>query len=123
MLICKALSLQLHNKELLKDISFSAKKGKITGVLGANGAGKSTLLKVLCSEFNKYQGSLSIDDEDLSTIDLSILAKKCALISQHEQISINLNVLDYVLLGRLAYTSGQFSAQDYEIAQAVLSYS
>lgn len=34
-------------KKVLKEISFSVKKGKCTGIIGANGCGKSTLFKIL----------------------------------------------------------------------------
>ena len=35
------------NKEILKDVSFEAQKGRITAFLGPNGAGKSTTLRIL----------------------------------------------------------------------------
>ncbi len=35
------------NKEILKDISFEAQRGRITAFLGPNGAGKSTTLRIL----------------------------------------------------------------------------
>jgi len=35
------------NKEILHDISFSAKSGRVTGFLGPNGAGKSSTLRIL----------------------------------------------------------------------------
>jgi len=35
------------NKEVLHGISFSAKKGRVTGFLGPNGAGKSSTLRIL----------------------------------------------------------------------------
>ena len=33
--------------QALKDISFTAEKGEIVGIIGENGSGKSTLLRVI----------------------------------------------------------------------------
>lgn len=41
------LSLHFGRQEILKDLSFSFAKGKITGLLGPNGAGKSSIMKIL----------------------------------------------------------------------------
>lgn len=41
--VCK----KYGNKEILKDISFEARKGRITAFLGPNGAGKSTTMRIL----------------------------------------------------------------------------
>ena len=41
------LSLHFGTQEILKDLSFSFDKGKITGLLGPNGAGKSSIMKIL----------------------------------------------------------------------------
>jgi len=42
------------NKEILHDISFSAKRGRVTGFLGPNGAGKSSTLRILLGLDNDW---------------------------------------------------------------------
>lgn len=45
----------------VKNVSFTAENGKITGLLGANGAGKSTTLRLLSGLLSPDRGSAKID--------------------------------------------------------------
>lgn len=47
--------------EVLKDVSFTLSKGKITGFLGANGAGKTTSIKIIMDIIRPTSGSVSYD--------------------------------------------------------------
>lgn len=52
------LSLCINNKQLLKDISFSANKGDIIGVVGYSGSGKTSLLKSIVNIDKKATGKI-----------------------------------------------------------------
>lgn len=56
-------------REILKNISLSCQKGQIIAIVGANGSGKSTLVKLLGKLYDYENGSIEIDDVELSTID------------------------------------------------------
>jgi sodium transport system ATP-binding protein len=45
----------------LQDLSFLARDGAITGLLGANGAGKSTALRIICGVLKPGGGEVRID--------------------------------------------------------------
>jgi sodium transport system ATP-binding protein len=50
----------------LRDVSFQAPDGRITGLLGPNGAGKSTTLRILCATIRADAGEARIDGEAVS---------------------------------------------------------
>ncbi|MGN0395046.1 MAG: ABC transporter ATP-binding protein [Coprococcus sp.] len=54
------------NKQILKNISFEAKKGRITAFLGPNGAGKSTTLRILLGLDSANDGYALIDGKPYS---------------------------------------------------------
>jgi ABC-2 type transport system ATP-binding protein len=49
----------------VNDISFSIKRGEITGFLGPNGAGKSTLMQMVCGVLAATSGSIEIAGHDI----------------------------------------------------------
>jgi len=53
--------------EAVRDVSFEAEDGRITGLLGPNGAGKSTTLRMLGTLIRPDAGSASIDGHDVTT--------------------------------------------------------
>lgn len=53
---------------VLKDVSFSIKKGEMIGVVGHSGAGKSTLINLVMRLYDPTSGSVRIDGHDLREI-------------------------------------------------------
>ena len=51
--------------EAVRDVSFVARDGEITGLLGANGAGKSTCLRILYGVLTPDSGRACIDGIDI----------------------------------------------------------
>lgn len=49
-------------KKAVSDVSFSIKKGSITGLLGPNGSGKTTLMKMLTGILTPTKGTITVDD-------------------------------------------------------------
>ena len=54
--------------DVLRDVSFSVEKGRITGLIGLNGAGKSTLMKTICGFVRPHKGVLRYDGEDITGV-------------------------------------------------------
>jgi len=73
MIIAESLSKSFRKKggkkkervKAVRDVSFTADNGKITGLLGPNGAGKSTTLRMLATLMHPDSGSASIDGIDV----------------------------------------------------------
>lgn len=55
-----------EGKEVLRDLSFTIRKGERVGIRGASGAGKTTLFNLLLGFYAPTSGSILIDDEPLT---------------------------------------------------------
>jgi branched-chain amino acid transport system ATP-binding protein len=54
--------------DVLRNISLSIEKGRITGLIGLNGAGKSTLMKTICGFLRPHKGEIRYDGDDITGI-------------------------------------------------------
>ena len=61
-----------REQNVLKDISFSVKKGEFLGIVGRNGSGKSTLLKILSGIYYPEKGSVIINGNLVPFIELGV---------------------------------------------------
>ena len=59
-------------QEVLKDISFTVKKGEFLGIVGRNGSGKSTLLKILAQIYTPDSGSITVHGSLVPFIELGV---------------------------------------------------
>src|SRR5665648_75364 len=58
--------IKLYNDtRIIRDISFSIKKGEIFGILGPNGAGKTTILRMLLDQIKPDSGTIKIMGEPI----------------------------------------------------------
>lgn len=60
MIEAKNLWKRFDEGDVLKDVSFTVKKGSIYGLLGTNGAGKTTLLKTIAGVYQPERGKVTI---------------------------------------------------------------
>lgn len=85
-------------KLILEDLSFSVERGCMLGILGGNGSGKTTLLKAICGII-PHAGSCVLEGAVLEKLSPRQLALRCSYIPQRSGISIDISVLDVVLMG------------------------
>lgn len=80
----KDVSFSYHGAEepALKDISFSAKPGEITAIIGSTGSGKSTLVNLIPRFYDVSGGSVLIDGEDVRNMSQASLRAKIGFVPQ-----------------------------------------
>lgn len=65
MIEVKEVSKKFGRKQVLKSVSFTAEKGKITCIIGINGVGKTTIMKAIMNLIPIDRGEILIDGEKL----------------------------------------------------------
>lgn len=67
---------------VLKTISFTAKKGQTTAIIGGTGSGKSTLLKLIAGFYAPQSGTIQLNGTSIAQIPSQQLRKKIGLVPQ-----------------------------------------
>jgi urea transport system ATP-binding protein len=91
---------------ILRNLSFEAKRGEVTVVLGRNGVGKTTLLKSLMGVVPVKTGSIVLDGGDITRdTPYERVRKGVGYVPQGREIFGRLTVMENLQMG-LAYKSG-----------------
>ena len=99
-----------EGQEVLHDISFTARQGQVTALVGASGGGKSTIAKLAARFWDIDAGRITLGGRDISQIDPEALLAHYAIVFQ-DVVLFNASVMDNIRIGR----SG---ATDEEVRQA-----
>lgn len=67
---------------VLKNISFSARKGETVAFIGATGCGKSTIMNLIPRFFDATSGTITVDGVNVKDYKLSCLRNKIGYVSQ-----------------------------------------
>ena len=122
-LIVNDVNFSYSSKKNLEDISFTASKGRLLGIIGQNGCGKTTLLKCIDRMLKPSQGSILIEepdvsifnknrtDTDMSQVNIADLKRKelgraIGVVSQSSYVSFPFTGYDAVMMGRYSRISG-----------------
>ena len=61
----------VEDKPVLRHISFEAKPGTVTALVGSSGSGKSTIISLICGFHTAQTGAVLVDGHDLAAVKLS----------------------------------------------------
>lgn len=101
---------ETYIKNVIHNVSFTAKVGEKTAIVGESGSGKSTLAKLLIHYYDVLEGSISIGGQNLQDMSLKALNKEISYVSQ-DQYLFNTSLLENIRIGNL-------SATDEEVIEA-----
>jgi ATP-binding cassette, subfamily B, bacterial len=90
-----SISLRFGDKEVLKDVSFSAKAGSRTAIIGPTAAGKTQMLYVLIGLLQPASGSVTFDNEPLEAYDKEALHRQVGFVFQ-DSILFNLTLRENI---------------------------
>ena len=88
-----------ESEDIIKGISFTAKQGEITALVGPSGGGKSTILKLASRFWDINSGKISIGNQDISEIDPESLLKNISIVFQDVTL-FNNTVMENIRIGR-----------------------
>ncbi|WP_153298040.1 ATP-binding cassette domain-containing protein, partial [Streptococcus pneumoniae] len=84
-----------YNKDakVLNGVSFKAKQGEVTALVGASGCGKTTILKLISRLYDYDKGQILIDGKDIKEISTESLFDKVSIVFQ-DVVLFNQSVME-----------------------------
>jgi subfamily B ATP-binding cassette protein MsbA len=98
------------NSKAIKNINLSINGGSMAALVGHSGAGKSTILNLLPRFYDPQLGSIKIDDQNITKVNLDSLRKNISLVSQ------DIILFDDTIKNNIAYANK--SASEEKIKKA-----
>jgi len=88
---------------VLKDVSFTAKQGEVTALIGPSGGGKTTISRLAARFWDPTEGRITLGGEDISGIDPETLLQKYSIVFQDVTL-FNNSVMENIRVGRAGAT-------------------
>lgn len=94
---------------VLKDVSFTAKQGEVTALIGPSGGGKSTAAKLAARFWDVERGRITVGGVDVSTVDPEKLLTAYSIVFQDVTL-FNNTVMENIRIGRKDATDAEVMA-------------
>ena len=88
-----------RDSEIIHGISFTAKAGSVTALVGPSGSGKSTLAKLIARFWDVNAGAVLVGGVDVRELSLSDLTEKISYVSQ-DNFLFNMSLRDNIRIGK-----------------------
>lgn len=109
-------------KTVVDTVSFDIPKGKVLSLIGPNGAGKSTVMGMISRLIARDAGEITFQQQDLNQWKSKELAKKLAILTQHNNIQMKLTVRELVAFGRFPYSGSRLTKEDNAMIDKAIAY-
>ena len=96
-------------KEVLHDVSFTAKEGEVTALVGPSGSGKSTCARLAARLWDISKGVIRVGGVDISTVDPEVLLRDYSMVFQ-DVVLFDDTVMENIRLGRRGATDDEVRA-------------
>ena len=88
-----------EGKPVLKDVSFTAKQGQVTALVGPSGGGKSTVAKLAAKLYDLDGGKITLGGVDIAKLDSVALMKDFSIVFQ-DVVLFNNTIMENIRVGR-----------------------
>jgi ATP-binding cassette subfamily B protein len=85
--------------DVLKDVSFTAKQGEVTALIGPSGGGKTTISRLAARFWDTNSGRITLGGEDISGIDPETLLSNYSIVFQDVTL-FNNTVMENIRIGK-----------------------
>lgn len=96
-------------KEVLHDVSFTAKEGEVTALVGPSGSGKSTCARIAARLWDISKGVIRVGGVDISTVDPEVLLRDYSMVFQ-DVVLFDDTVMENIRLGKRGATDEEVRA-------------
>ena len=96
-------------KEVLHDVSFTAKEGEVTALVGPSGSGKSTCARLAARLWDVTKGRILVGGVDISTVDPEVLLTDYSMVFQ-DVVLFDDTVMENIRLGKRGATDAEVIA-------------
>lgn len=93
------VSFSYDHKEVLHDVSFTAKEGQVTALVGPSGSGKSTCARLAARLWDIDSGHICVGGVDISTVDPEALLTDYSMVFQ-DVVLFDDTVMENIRLGK-----------------------
>ena len=94
---------------VLKDVSFVAKQGEVTALIGPSGGGKTTVSRLASRFWDANRGSITVGDMDISKVDPETLMSLYSIVFQDVTL-FNNTILENIRIGKMDATDEEVIA-------------
>ncbi|MBR3750013.1 MAG: ABC transporter ATP-binding protein, partial [Firmicutes bacterium] len=88
-----------NNEQVLRGVSFTAKEGEVTALVGPSGSGKSTCARLAARLWDISEGSIRVGGVDISTVDPEVLLTDYSMVFQ-DVVLFDDTIMENIRLGR-----------------------
>ncbi|WP_278419634.1 ABC transporter ATP-binding protein [Ruminococcus bromii] len=92
-----------NNENVLKDVSFTAKQGEVTALIGPSGGGKTTVSRLAARFWDINHGKITVGGMDISKIEPETLLSLYSIVFQ-DVILFNNTIMENIRLGKKGAT-------------------
>ena len=98
-----------NDEQVLRGVSFTARQGEVTALVGPSGSGKSTCARLAARLWDADEGKIRVGGVDISTVDPEVLLRDYSMVFQ-DVVLFDDTVMENIRLGRRGATDEEVRA-------------